>query len=247
MNRRTIITILVALVIVGMALAAALLLGGGDKKPDPAATSSPSVVDIGPAPTAQPSPTGTADGGEPGTGGQDDSHAGETEEEHADHDHGTVEDCTTGPVACAEDDSVIRNTAEDEAAAAAVRSAVTPFALAWATIDSAEPATDRATRLVAVGADPAVSTQVSMLARANSTQTGLTAKTTPQNPSRILFMGREGGLLKFQVSLNVDAKYMQPDDSGSFHVAGGALNVYVADNGIIKRVTEKFPTIANLR
>ena len=245
MNKRNLVIGITAIVaIVGGLLAAILLAGGGDQlEPEPM-TSAP-TIDIGPAPSATP-----ADTPDPGTGGNDDEVGpgddGQLVEDH-DHDHGDTDDCETGPVACEDDPGMVIITEDDRKSAAEVRDRVAPFVVAFTTVDSTETADQRRARLTAAGADEAVAAQDSVFARKDSTQTGLIAKSTPQTPTRILFIGRDAGMLKFQASVNVDAKYTLADDSGSFHTAGGAVYVWLNDAGAVVRVVESFPTIEGLR
>lgn len=241
-TRNLILGIAAILVIAGGFLTAALLLGG---EPQPEPTAPPaSTVDIGPAPSADPTgdPATDPTAAEPGT-----TAPPATDEDDHRHDHGDSDDCETGPVSCEDDDDVIYATDTDKKAADAVRGRVAPFVVAFTTVNSTETPAARATRLTAAGADGTVAGLDSMIARKNSTQTGLTATSTPQNPTRVLFIGRDGGLLKFQASINVDAKYMQADGSGSFHTAGGAVYVWMDDAGTVKKVSEDFPTIKGLR
>lgn len=238
MRERTLF-IVGTLTVLGGVFALALWLSSG-AKPDPEQTPEPAVtVSAGPAPTAPPtSEPAPAETVEPG----------EDPEEAHDHNHGDEappEDCT-GPVGCTGDD-ISRNTQEDIDAAAAVRERVAPFVAEWTTVSSAESEEDRKARLIRAGATPEAADGTSTLARANTVQTGLTVSTTPRAVQRTLFLGRDGGLLKFQASLDVDATYMQPDDSGSVHVAGGAVYIYLTDAGAIAKVTDSFPTIERMR
>jgi len=247
MNKRNLVIGITAIVaIVGGLLAAILLAGGGDQ-PEPEPMTSAPTIDIGPAPSA--TPTDTPD---PGTGGNDDEVGpgddGQLVEDHDhDHDHGDTDDCETGPVACEDDPGMVIITEDDRKSAAEVRDRVAPFVVAFTTVDSTETADQRRARLTATGADEAVAAQDSVFARKDSTQTGLIAKSTPQTPTRILFIGRDAGMLKFQASVNVDAKYTLADASGSFHTAGGAVYVWLNDAGAVVRVVESFPTIEGLR
>jgi hypothetical protein len=245
MTRERILLILGAVGVVGVLLAVALWLGGGEEA-EAEPTPSPAVtIDTGITP--EPLPTDPAVPvevpGEEGEHFEGDGH------DHS-HDHGVVEDCTSGPVACGEDQAeapVIRNTAEDVAALAAVRPKVAPFVLEWARVQTNEAAGARAARLAGAGASAAVAAQPSALARADSAQIGLIADTVPQPGPRVLSIGREDGLLKFQVAMNVDAKYSFPDDSGSWRVVGGTMHVYLSDAGAIEKVVENFPTLDEMR
>lgn len=241
MTRERILLILGAVTLVGVLLVAALWLSSrASAEPEP--TPSPSVtIDTGAVPDPDPTPSASREPSLPDGHTEDDGH---------DHEHGPVEDCATGPVACDDEggsDPLVRNTAEDVAALAAVRPKVVPFVLAWGRVQTSETADARAARLAGAGASAGVATQVSVLARANTTQTGLTADTTPQQPQRVLSVGREDGLLKFQVALNVDAKYEQPDGSGSFRVIAGTIDVYLSDAGTIEKIVETFPAINEMR
>lgn len=213
----------------------ALLLGSHGDKNEPEPTPAPAI-------TVEPAPA-------PTSGETDDPHGledpGQGQEDH-DHDH-DVTDCETGPIACEGAEDVIRYSEGDKDVAALVRPLVAPFVTEWTTIDSDESAAARTARLIAAGATPEAAGSTSVLARASTHQTGLSVSTAPRPAQRILFLGREDGLLKFQASLDVSATYMQPDDSGSRHVAGGAVNIYLSDSGAIVRVTDSFPTIEALR
>lgn len=238
MRHERFLLITAAVALVGGVLLVSLLLSGNqapDKKPAPKPSA---TIGTGPLPTVQPTATptpGDIDGEDP---------APEPDEAHS-HDEGPSDDCT-GPVGCGDED-VSRNTPEDKVAAAAVRARVAPFVLEWTKIDSTETAAARTARLIAAGATPEAAKAVSVLARTHTHQTGLTVSTTPRAVQRVLFLARDGDLLKFQASLDVDATYMQPDDSGSVHVAGGAVYIYLTEQGAIAKVTDAFPTIESLR
>lgn len=238
--RERIILILSALAVIGGLFALALWLGA-EKPEEPQKTHKPTVsVTAGPIPTVAPSPEATATP-EPGK----EPEANHEEDTHNHGDEAPPADCS-GPVGCS-DEEVSRNTQADLDAAAAVRSKVTPFVTEWTKLDSAESPSARAARLIAVGATAEAASATSVLARANTTQTGLTVSTTPRPVQRVLFLAREGDLLKFQASLDVNARYMQPDDSGSVHVAGGAVMVYLTDKGAVAKVTDSFPSIEAMR
>ena len=238
MTRQNILLIAGAAALAVGVLLVALLLGANQKQEDPEKTAKPvpaTTLDPGPSPTA---PTET----EPPAG-----HS-EEEDPHAGHSHGEEpEDCDTGPVSCEDDEEAIRYGEGDQEAAEAVRARVAPFVQAWTTVNSTETPAARVARLISAGASPEAAAGVSTLARADTVQIGLTASTAPRAVQRSMFMGREDGLLKFKASLDVDATYMQPGDSGSRHVAGGSVYVYLDDNGTIAKVTDTFPTIESLR
>lgn len=247
MDRQKLLLILAGVGVAGALIAFVLFLSTrGDTTAAP--TPDPSVtVDTGqtlapteeasPEPTPQPSDTiGWQDGHVhfPGDG----------------HDHAPATDCTSGPMACEGDEAeapINRNTDEDLVAADAVKGRTLPFAMEWARITPGESPEARAERLRSVGAADAVATQVTKLARADSTQTQLTADTAPMKPTRTLFLGREDGQLVFQVTLDVNARYTQVDGSGSFRVVGGQLYVSIAGDGTIQRVVEDFPTLREMR
>lgn len=236
MIRDRIILMLGGVVLIAIVLGVSLFLSN-TAAPEPEPTPEPTVtVEPGPAPTSTP------------TGGTD-AHEDEPDGPDPTHNHGEEAppaDCS-GPVGGCEGVEVSRNTQADLDAAALVRDKVAPFVIEWTKINSAETTDARITRLVAAGATPEAAAAISQLARAGTAQTGLTVSTSPRAVQRTLFMAREGGLLKFQASLDVDATYLQPGDSGSRHVAGGAVYVYLTDAGVIARVVDSFPTIEGLR
>lgn len=243
MTREKILLILGAAGLVAVVFTIALLLGGNQGEPEPTPAPEPVVtIEPGTAPSATPTPTATT--------GPDEHFEGDghdhDDEGHAGHDHGPVTDCETGPVGC-DDSDVLRNTPEEVEAAATVKPRVSPFVLAWTAYDSDESAAARSARLTAAGATADVAAQVTVLARENTTLTGLTAKTTGKAPSRILFVGAQDGLLMFQASVDVDARYHQPDGSGSYRVIGGAIYVYLTADGKVSKVTESFPAINEMR
>lgn len=239
MTRQNILLIAGAAALAIVVLIVALLLGANQTPEEPEKTPGPmptATLEPGPSPTV---PAETVDPAEPGEG----------EDDHEGHSHGDdPTDCSTGPVACDDADDVIQHKAGDLEAAAAVRSQVAPFVLAWTTVNSTETGEARTTRLMNAGATAEAAATVPVLARANSVQIGLTVSTSPRAVQRTMFIAREAdGLLKFKASLDVDATYMQPGDTGSRHVAGGAVYVYLTDAGVITKVTESFPTIEGLR
>ena len=238
--RDRILLIIAAATVIGGLFLLALWLGGSNQTPRDDKTPAPSVsVTAAPAPSLTPTATPGPENTPPATTSPNE------EDEHNHGDQPPPDDCS-GPVGCSEDD-ISRNTQSDLDAAAAVRSRVAPFVAEWAKVDSSESAATRTARLISAGATSDAASTTSVLARANTAQTGLTVSTSPRPVQRVLFMARDGDLLKFQASLDVDARYMQPDDSGSVHVAGGAVYVYLTEQGTIAKVTDRFPTIEGMR
>lgn len=240
MTRDRILMILGAVGLIAAVLVVSLLLSN-NKPAEPEPTPEPTItIEPGPAPTIE--PTGAPSDGD---GHDDGLDHGDVDLEH-NHGHEAPPTDCSGPVSCEGATDVSRNTQADLDAAAAVKSKVAPFVIEWTKVNSTETADARIARLVAAGATPEAASGVSQLARANTVQIGLTVATTPRAVQRTLFLAREDGLLKFQASLDVDATYRQPGDSGSRHVAGGAVYVYLNEAGTVVKVTDSFPTIEGL-
>lgn|GEM_PF-4160700 len=240
MNRNLIIGIAVVAAIIGGLFAMSALLNQKAPDPDPTPTS---TVDVGPAPSAtsttapEPEPTVTET---PDPGHDDENH------DHGEYDNA---DCAAlGPDYCpqGEDDHYVI-TEQDRKVADAVRGKVKAFVAAFTTVTNAETPDARTARLKKAGADPTVAEQDTVFARTDSGHTNMTRSAIPRKDPRTLLIEREDGLLKFQVSITVDAKYTFPDDSVSVYAAGGTVYVWVDDRGTVKKLTEDFPTMNNLR
>jgi len=253
---RTTWLILAAIGVIG-ALIAGIFALSASSQPEEEATPTP-VVTIEPGAPGQPAPTPTetAPAQSPEAGGADEGEAGGDQDgEHAHeegdaHDH-VEDDCENDPFITCDDTGNANTTTDpaDDAAAQKYRSRALAFVTAWATTDMSEKQAARTKRLAAAGATGDVLTQASVFERRDTSLSSLTGTSTPDNPTRALFVGRESGLLHYRVSLNVTASYRQVDGTGSNNVAGGYVDVYVDDakGGTVAKVAESFPTIANLR
>jgi len=239
-NRNLIIAIVVVAAIIGALFGMSALLNREPNDPQPTPTS---TVDVGVAPTA--TPTSEPEPAPTATEAPDPGH------DDGDHDHGEYDnaDCAAlGPAYCPQgDDDHYETTEQDRKAAASVRDRVKAFVTAFTTVIDHETPAARTSRLKKAGADPTIAAENTVFARASSGHTNMTRNATPQKDIRALFLQREDGLLKFQVSLTVDAKYTFPDDSAGVYAAGGAVYVWVDDSGTVKKIVEDFPTMKNLR
>lgn len=237
MNRQNILLILGAVALVGGLFTFAVMMGGDKSDPDPEPAPAPvATIDSGAGPVELPpeeDPGQAAPGDHPEHEGEPDGHGGDPE------------DCESGPVACDDTDVVGTNPADYDAADL-VRGIAIQFATAWAATDSAETPDARAARMTSAGASAEVASQMSILTRPNAQKVEMTVKTRPQSPRRVIFLGREDGLLQFQMSMNVDATYTYVDGSKTVVVAGGNLTVGVTDAGAVQSVTESFPTITEM-